>query len=232
MSSLKLNFFNRLPNEITINILGRVASQQPFDLFCCKLSCKILKTLSDDDSVMKKVVIETIIDRIWMVNSNAKIFFGRCLECKNPDALTRYGLVQIYTHNNYNNGLCSLIEATKVGHAMSSYLLGLIWLSSKSGDDIENGHYILTTLLKQLTMESIIKCREIFKRMLKTIWIRNRSKMSDKPPLVCKTNENQHMKGKMWDIEDVYYVPNGYDTLDCYNCKCDREVRFFYSVMK
>ena len=44
-------------------------------------------------SVMKKLVIETIIDRIWLVNSNANIFFGRCLECKNPDALTRYILL-------------------------------------------------------------------------------------------------------------------------------------------
>ena len=37
MSTSKLNFFDYLPNEITINILEHIASQQPFGLFYCKL---------------------------------------------------------------------------------------------------------------------------------------------------------------------------------------------------
>ena len=88
-STPKHIFFDCLSSEVTINVLVRVDSQQPFSLF----SCKILNSLSDAEHVMNKVSIETIIDHDWLVNSNANILFGRCLECKNPDALHHYGLI-------------------------------------------------------------------------------------------------------------------------------------------
>ena len=115
--------------------------------------------------------------------------------------------VQIYTHNNYNNGVASLIEATK------------------SGADRE-WPLILRTLLKQLKMDSIIACRGILRRMLNIIWIINMSDLADKPPFVCKINKKHHMKDDMWDIEDYYSVSNGYNRLNCNGCKCNQEVRF------
>lgn len=113
--------FESLPNELTINILGRVASQEPFSLLSSKLrylffifandiwvvrasytvndrcfffiSCKLLYSLSNYEQVMKKVSIETIINCMWLMNSNARFFFGRCLDCNNPNALLRYDLL-------------------------------------------------------------------------------------------------------------------------------------------
>ena len=96
--------------------------------------------------------------------------------------------IKIFTHNNYNNEVSILIDATEVRHLMACYLLGPIRLYSKFETDRENDHNMLRIPLFKLNMESIIKCRGIFTIMLKTIWIRNGSDMADKPPFICQNS--------------------------------------------
>lgn len=103
--------------------------------------------------------------------------------------------VQICSHDNHNSGGANSVGATKIGHTVSCYLIGIIFLCAKDKTTRENE----LKMLRGTLMESIIRCWGMFRRMLTTIWIRSKTEIVAKPPVIYEANE------KMFSRQHVGY---------------------------
>ncbi|KAK9292663.1 hypothetical protein L1049_020641 [Liquidambar formosana] len=209
-----------LPNELVIQVLGRVAAASHTDLFNAKLSCKLFHEVSDDTYVYQQVSLERFPVVPWPTSEQASSFFEKCKECGNPEALYRQGLIEYFDHMRLELGLQCIKRAANLGHVEASYILGIILLCS--GEEFRQQAIQLLDSIRNSRVTKVGECRKKLKATLRGMWVMNKLNPKQKP-MECKMRD-QHKRTKGWSTEDD-------DDLHCQACGFDCEVGASYFGM-
>ncbi|XP_052187712.1 putative F-box protein At1g67623 [Diospyros lotus] len=212
-----------LPFDLLLEALGRVASSSFTDLFTIKQCCKDLRRAAEDEYVLERISIEKIpLIHEWLKHEEASLFFKRCLESGNPEALYRQGMVEYFTFLKVESGLDHLKTAMQKGHVEASYVYGMILFCS-GGEWSLQGLQILTTLV----IGNIPKCRERINKMMRAMWVNNINVVVPRQSRFCNHEEEE---GNIrltvtWDgYEQVMDV-------DCEACRWSREAKLFCNML-
>ncbi|XVF04771.1 hypothetical protein REPUB_Repub05bG0113900 [Reevesia pubescens] len=163
-----------LPEEILSEILRHTASNSVTDFVNVKRSCKAFLGASIYDYIFENVSMEKYNFVPW--RKSEKVFFKRCKDAKNPEALYRKGMVNCFSRRKAESGLRLryLKKAVEKGHVEAIYAYGII-LICLGGELRKQGLQVVSSL--NLTSCSkkkfkIASCRTKTQKLLSSMWIR------------------------------------------------------------
>ncbi|XP_051113304.1 putative F-box protein At1g67623 [Andrographis paniculata] len=123
----KYTKFAALPDELIIDILGRVAASSLVDFFNAKLSCKILNQIGEDGYIYQRANLEKIPTANWKPMSHGqKAFLSKCKKYKNPEIMFRKAVVAYFKETDIVSCTVNLNKALKLGHFGAIYFTALV----------------------------------------------------------------------------------------------------------
>ncbi|RYR76377.1 hypothetical protein Ahy_A01g000967 [Arachis hypogaea] len=107
-----------LPNELLVEIFGKVASQSIVDLCKVKLSCKEFLNAAENDHVYQRASMEnfSLVPLPWFTEQKECWFLKRCRESGNLEIAYREGMVEYFSSGDVDRGLEKLKKAAMNGH--------------------------------------------------------------------------------------------------------------------
>ncbi|OWM75694.1 hypothetical protein CDL15_Pgr021859 [Punica granatum] len=207
-----------LPGDLIIDILALAAGTSHTNLFNLKLSCKVFKELAEEGHVYKHVSLENLPIIPWKHELEASLFFDRCIDNGNPEALYRQGVVELFSRKRREKGLQHLRDAMEAGHLGASYLHSMISMMTGKEELVKQGFQLLTRLC---AIQKARECREKLDLATNHIWFNYNwsDTMTDLPKLCAE----QHWKRIGWSKEYEYFEDES-----CEACRCDAEISMFF----
>nr|GMC65787.1 putative F-box protein At1g67623 [Ipomoea batatas]GMC65789.1 putative F-box protein At1g67623 [Ipomoea batatas]GMD89918.1 putative F-box protein At1g67623 [Ipomoea batatas]GME01287.1 putative F-box protein At1g67623 [Ipomoea batatas]GME17553.1 putative F-box protein At1g67623 [Ipomoea batatas] len=215
-SNVVSSSIHSLPQELVVEILAKVAAHSWDDLFNARLSCKRWNDLDDEDFVYKHMSLAKLPIVKWKPETEESkkkrcLFFQKCLDAGNLEALYRKGLVDYLGGKGAeDDALGYLKKAANAGHIASQYAVCIILIFLGS-EHKENGIRMLSEMMSKESREDIRTAREKLGDIINLTWLNNFS-IATKP--VCCTKHYGHVKNS--------WVP--IDSVECKFCKCDEEI--------
>ncbi|XVF41661.1 hypothetical protein PTKIN_Ptkin01aG0297800 [Pterospermum kingtungense] len=166
MNNKPSNLVKSLPADMLSEILGQVASKSITDFVNTKLSCKAFLGASNYNHIFEKISLENVGFVPWF--GRERVFFKRCKDARNAEALYRKGMLDFFSRRKRSSGLRYLKKAVEKGHVEARYTYGLILVSF--GDEQRNqGLQVLSSL--NLTSCRIRSCRLKTRKSLGSMWV-------------------------------------------------------------
>ncbi|KAH7537866.1 uncharacterized protein LOC107414325 isoform X1 [Ziziphus jujuba] len=210
--------FSHLPNELTTEILARVASSSQIDYFNTKICCKFFNKVGEDDYVYRHMSLGKLKHIAWERRNEAKIFYNTCKKSGHPEVLYEEGVMEYFNvkSKTANSGLDLLKRAANLGHQGASYILGIILICS--GEE-RKGIKLLSSIK---TKSELKECRSKLCEVLSTMWIHKRRRFVLQPVLLycpiqhitkkntgwtsewCEEDEHESCNRCIWNQEIIY----------------------------
>ncbi|XP_057452084.1 putative F-box protein At1g67623 [Lotus japonicus] len=201
-SSYSTAAIKTLPKDLLVEVVAVVASHSFKDFHNVKMCCKDFLDATEDNSVWKRVSLDTFPLIQWLPNDNVSSFLNRCRECGNIESLYREGLRKyFYDPNEKIHGLDILKVTAQKGHKEAKYVCGMILLCSKDDELRKKG-------LEYMRFLRMFKCvvgsRNKVKQLLKIMWKKNGMVGRNQSPLCNSksTCKGWRMKKGRWALID------------------------------
>nr|GMC65788.1 putative F-box protein At1g67623 [Ipomoea batatas]GMC65790.1 putative F-box protein At1g67623 [Ipomoea batatas]GMD34879.1 putative F-box protein At1g67623 [Ipomoea batatas] len=153
-----------------------------------------------------------------------RLFFHKCLDAGNSEALYRKGLVDYLEGKGAeDDALGCLKKAASAGHIASQYAVCII-LIFLGGEHKENGIRMLIEMISKESREGIRTAREKLVNIINLTWLCNFS-FATKP--VCCTKHYGRVK-KSWEAIDSDDDEDS--SMGCKFCKCDKKFLTFLNL--
>ncbi|WJX18946.1 hypothetical protein P8452_08693 [Trifolium repens] len=220
--------FEPLPESIRKEIVAIVGSKSVADLYNFKMTSKFHRDFTDDEYVLKRVSFEKSRKIQWEPNESALSFLKCCEESGNLQVLWSEGLRDLFNYPIGNwAGLEKLKSAAEGGYNMAKYVYGLIMLSSENDESRNEG-------IKHIRYLRMNKClyycrRKMYERR-SYFWRYNGMLVRNETP-VCKSAPaygRWQLKQGLWVLLD----DEDDDLSSCEYCRCDEELKYFYSMFR
>nr|XP_043608534.1 putative F-box protein At1g67623 [Erigeron canadensis] len=214
-----------LPEDLLIDVLGRVASSSFTDLFNAKLCCRDFLGAAEDESIFQHVSIDKFPVIHWFPPSNELLLFlNRCIDKGNPEAMFRQGMIEFFSLARIETGLEYLKKASEKGHVEATYVYGMILLS-RGGQSSQQGLNILNSMkISRSKYLKIRECRAKIKAVIREMWINNSISLNE-VGCNCEERNKIYIKKRKFDEEEDI------DVLSCDACGWYREVISFCKIV-
>ncbi|KAF6161470.1 hypothetical protein GIB67_009349 [Kingdonia uniflora] len=123
----QLNLFERLPDDIVIDVLCKLSSTAkcPSDFISIRITYKNIYTLSHSSIVLAKASPKTFV-RAKNWSESGEKFLKNCVDAGNLEALYTYGMIEFYCLQNKEIGWSFMGRAAKQSHTAALYSLAVI----------------------------------------------------------------------------------------------------------
>lgn len=165
-----------LPNELLVEILGKVASTSMFDLCKVKLSCKELLHVAEDDHVYHHASMEkfAMVPLPWFTGERESSFLKRCRESGNSEIRYREGMVQYFSSLRVRTGLENLKKAALEGHGEAKYVYAMLLMCCENEDERKEGFHLFRDLKRKMASScGIGRCRKRVRSFIRSMWVNN-----------------------------------------------------------
>jgi len=162
-----------LPNDLLVDIVGKVASVSMVDLCKIKLSCKEFLSASEDRFVYQHASMDkfALIPLPWFTDEKGTSFLRRCRESGNSEILYREGMEQYFSTLMLNLGFEKLKKAALEGHHDAKYVYSMLLMANCEDEEGRKLGYDLFGELKNSTCISIASKR--VKSFTQSMWVKN-----------------------------------------------------------
>ncbi|KAF7837829.1 F-box protein [Senna tora] len=190
--------------------------------------------LSQHNYIYQQVSLQKFPLVHWFpISHHQSSFLNRCKECDNLESLFREGMLQFFSHIQFDQaqGFLTLQNAAQEGHKEAMYVVALILLCDHKEDGLERQRKLFQALqyLRFLRMsECVVRCRTRVQSCLREMWIHNRVIDGDKKFLYdSRTCEKGwRIRRGRWELLD-----DENDMNMCEYCRWDNELKFFYRML-
>ncbi|XP_045786877.1 F-box protein At2g35280-like [Trifolium pratense] len=167
-----ISIVEALPNDLLVQIVGRVASRSMADLYKVKLSCKEFLNASEDGYVYQRASMDNfaLVPLPWFKREKEILFLRRCRERGNLEIFYREGMVQYFKTLMLNLGLENLKKAALEGHHEAKYVYSMILMANREDEEERKLGFDLFAELKN----SVASCRKRVKSFVQSMWVKNR----------------------------------------------------------
>ncbi|KAF7837801.1 putative F-box protein [Senna tora] len=129
-----------LPKDLLVDIFAKVASHSSTDLFNLKFCSRHFLDASQDNYIYQQVSLNKFPFIHWFpITHQESSFLNRCKECGNLESLFRQGMLQFFSHIQFDQaqGFLTLQKAAREGHKEAMYVVALILLCGHKEDGLE-----------------------------------------------------------------------------------------------
>jgi hypothetical protein len=148
-----ISIVKALPNDLLVNIVGKVASRSMADLCKTKLSCK--EFLNAQHAVMDKFAL---IPLPWFNDEKEAVFLSCYRESGNLEIIYREGMVQYFSTLMVNLGFENLKKAALEGHHEAKYVYSMLLMANCDDEEGRKLGFDLFGEMKNSTC--IVGCRK------------------------------------------------------------------------
>ncbi|CAL5198882.1 unnamed protein product [Lathyrus oleraceus] len=231
-----INIVKTLPNELLVEIVGKVASHSMADLCQMKLSCKDFLNASEEGYVYQHASMENfaLIPLPWFTNEKETSFLRRCRENDNLEILYREGMVQYFSTSMVNLGFENLKKAALEGHHEAKYVYSMLLMANCEED--EEGRKLGFDLfgeLKNSTCNSTVaRCRKRVKSFIKSMWVKNHVVVQNLSFCCCSDTcggTEKLKKHSTWSDDEV---DNDGVGVSCKYCDGNHELGLFANIFR
>ncbi|KAF7837832.1 putative F-box protein [Senna tora] len=223
-----------LPKDLLVDIFAKVASHSSTDLFNLKFCSKTFLDASQDNYIYQQVSLQKFPFIHWLpITHHQSSFLDRCKECGNLESLFRQGMLQFFSHIQFDQaqGFLTLQKAAREGHEEAMYVVALILLCGLEEDGLERQRKLSQALqyLRFLRMSKcVVRCRTRFQSCLREMWLHNGVIVGGNKFLCDSTTceKGWRIKRGRWELLDDEDDEN--DVNMCEYCRWDYELKFFY----
>ncbi|KAL1372504.1 hypothetical protein HN51_002649 [Arachis hypogaea] len=225
-----------LPNELLVEIFGKVASQSIVDLCKVKLSCKEFLNAAENDHVYQRASMEnfSLVPLPWFTEQKECWFLKRCRESGNLEIAYREGMVEYFSSGDVDRGLEKLKKAAMNGHDEGKYVYSMILMCSDK--ERKQGLELFLTLNASTCIR---RCRKRVKYFVRSMWLNNIPMLNHHSFLcssnTCQTsgkmmlNYNLNLSTKWWSSSDQ---DQWLRTISCHYCLADYELLLFSHIFQ
>ncbi|XP_019191744.1 PREDICTED: uncharacterized protein LOC109186275 [Ipomoea nil] len=191
-------------------------------------NCRRWKELGGEEFVYKHISLANLPIVQWKpeVEEDRRkryLFFDKCIDAGNLEALYRKGLVDYLGGKGAeDDAIGCLKKAASAGHIASQYAVCII-LIFLGGESKETGIRMLSEIMSKESREEVRTARGKLGDIIGTIWLRNFS-FAEKP-VCCTKHSGRRRVNNGWgpidsDDED--------SSMECKFCKCDKEISHIF----
>jgi hypothetical protein len=170
-----ISIVKTLPNDLLVNIVGKVASRSMTDLCKIKLSCKEFLNASKDGYVYQHATMDkfALVPLPWFTDEKETSFLSRCKESGNLEIIYREGMVQYFSTLMVDVGLKNLKKAALEGHHEAKYVYSMLLMANWDDEEGRKLGFDLFGELKNSTGITIVGCRKRVKSFIQSMWVKN-----------------------------------------------------------
>ncbi|MED6130288.1 hypothetical protein PIB30_000189 [Stylosanthes scabra] len=229
-----------LPNELLVEIFGKVASQSIVDLCKVKLSCKEFQKAAENDHVYQHASMENfaLVPLPWFTQQKKSWFLKRCRESGNLEISYREGMMEYFSYGQFDQGLENLRKAAMNGHDEGKYVYSMILMSGGDKEEIKQGLQLFHSLKASTCIR---RCRKRVNSFVRSMWLKdNPVLLLNRPSFLCCSttcptsgkmlhNYNDNVSTKWWSSSDE---DQWLCTISCHPCLADYELILFSKMFQ
>jgi hypothetical protein len=226
INEIPMSLVEALPDELFVNIVGKVATFSMADLFKITLSCKDFYKASKDPHVYQHAALDKfpLIPLPWFTNEKETAFLSRCREMGNIEIIYREGMVQYFSTLMVNLGFENVKNATLGGHHEAKYVYSMLLMANSDDGEGRKLGFDLFGELKNSTYINLVSCRKRVKSFIKSMWLRNSVVVPNQELSLCCSSTCQSSGGavKMVKKHSPWRHIDEFDNDVSFSCKyCD-----------
>jgi len=215
-----------LPNELSVNIVGKVATFSMADLYKITLSCKDFCKALKDPHVYQHAALDkfALIPLPWFTDEKETTFLNRCRESGNLEIIYREGMVQYFSTLMVNLAFENVKNAALGGHHEAKYVYSMLLMANSEDEEGRKLGFDLFGELKNSTCISLVSCRKRVKYFIRSMWVRNSVVVPNQELSLCCSSTCQSGGGavKMVKKHSAWRLIDEFDNDVSFSCKyCD-----------
>jgi len=229
-----ISIVKALPNDLLVDIVGKVALGSMVDLCKIKLSCKEFLSASEDRFVYQHASLDkfALIPLPWFIAEKETSFLRRCRESGNLEILYREGMEQYFSTSMLNNlGFVNIKKAALKGHHDAKYVYSMLLMANCEDKEGRKLGYDLFGELKNFTCISIARCRKRVKSFIQSMWVKNHVVVQNQALSLCCSSTCQSggtkkvvKKHSTWSVDEFDNDDVG---VSCKYCDGNYELSLF-----
>lgn len=230
-----INIVKTLPNELLVEIIGKVASNSMADLCQMKLTCKDFLDASEDGYVYQHASMENfaLIPLPWFTDEKETSFLRRCRENDNLEILYREGMVQYFSTSMVDLGFENLKKAALEGHHEAKYVYSMLLMANCEDDEgRELGFDLFGELRNSTCNRMVARCRKRVKSFIKSMWLKNHVVVQNMSSCCCSDTCGGTDKLKRHSTWSADEVDNDGVGFSCKYCDGNYELGLFANIFR
>lgn len=128
-------------------------------------------------------------------------------------------------------GLKNLEKAAEERNKEAAYVLGLILVCSEEKECKKKGVELIMNIFRIIGGKGIVECRKKLRDLTNSIWLNNKIIAEAKPKISCAMQQHD-VKINNWERNNYYFEDVEDNNVVCELCRCDKDVRFFLSIVQ
>ncbi|KAL5543919.1 hypothetical protein UlMin_007703 [Ulmus minor] len=133
--SMKPDFFDGLPDDLVLSILGKLSSstKSPSDLITILITCKRMNRLGLNPQVLSMASQRAFAIRAKNWSDSAHRFLKKCVFAGNVEATYTLGMIRFYCLQNRGSGASLMAKAAMKNHGPALHSLAVIQFNGSGG---------------------------------------------------------------------------------------------------